>query len=530
MNKSRTAIIRAKIVYFFKETFRAHSKAEYKEIFSRGLNDDNRGISGAFPWLYVRAFFVLLVLFTVNVLVLRLTNNSLYVPSVNFLGGITFSVPFIILLYELYPKRDVSLLLVLGLLVCCGTLAGVITQVAYYFIPVENEWLVAVVAGCVEEVCKAAPAIIAITILKQKNPYACFLIAASVGAGFSVIEDMGYIFYYSDKFIVFYNSDIQATVALFVDRGLSSFCTHIVWTGAIGWAYSYIKKPFKSLHFFFMVILSVGLHICWDLPLEGLWQVLDIAACVVVAAAVNITIVHLSRIRTLAAETDLTRINEGIIAEAKAMGERMRFTNAANLTFVLMWAVLCVLILLFCAMPIGIDSKRVEYDSKEDFIAYLEDYNTFSKDLNRPYDKNGLNDEERFVRGDDGQMELSYVVQYECIDEKDYYFGYTVNGNDGDLDTVAVEIEKDGVYSRQYCNNYNFGGESVWVFDVNAEEVKYYNYNKNGTVTAVTEADAFTGYHLLIIICGVGCAATLASTVVIVGLRIKLRRIKDAER
>ncbi len=59
MNKPDTAVDRARITYFFRETFRAHSKAEYREIFSRGLNEDNEGISGAFPWLYVRAFFAL---------------------------------------------------------------------------------------------------------------------------------------------------------------------------------------------------------------------------------------------------------------------------------------------------------------------------------------------------------------------------------------------------------------------------------------------------------------------------------------
>ena len=70
MNKFKSAVARAKIVYYFKETFRAHSKAEYREIFSRGLNEDNSGVTGAFPFLYVRAFLALFVLFTVNVLVL----------------------------------------------------------------------------------------------------------------------------------------------------------------------------------------------------------------------------------------------------------------------------------------------------------------------------------------------------------------------------------------------------------------------------------------------------------------------------
>lgn len=151
MNKPDTAVDRARITYFFRETFRAHSKAEYREIFSRGLNEDNEGISGAFPWLYVRAFFALFLLFTINTLILRITNNKLYVPSVNFLGGITFVVPFIILLFELYPKRDLSLIILLAVLVGGGTFAGLLSQIGYMLIPVKNEWLAAVEAGVLEE-------------------------------------------------------------------------------------------------------------------------------------------------------------------------------------------------------------------------------------------------------------------------------------------------------------------------------------------------------------------------------------------
>ena len=527
MAKTNSVIQRAKITYFFKETFRFRSKAEYKEIFSRGLNEDNAGVSGAFPWLYVRAFFALLVLFTINVLVLRLTNNTLYVPSVIFLGGITFTVPFIILLYELYPKRDVSLFLILALLVAGGTLSGVLTQTVYRFYNPTNGWISAVLAGCVEEVCKAIPAIIAIAVFKQKNAYACFLFAATVGAGFSVIEDMGYIFVYSDTYFI----DVQSIITLFMDRGLSSFCTHILWTGSIGWAYSYIKKPFKSVRFLLMVLLSVFLHICWDLPIEGWWQVLDIAACVIVAAGVNIAIVHLSRVNTLAAEVDLTAVNEEIIREAKAMGERMRFTNAANLTYVLMWSVLCVVILLFCAMPIGVNYQRVEYDDKEEFIEYLEDGRSFVKNYERAYDPEGDNVEERYEA-----KQLSYVIQFEKIEDYDYYFGYTVSyDNDDncvfelDSDNISVDIEINGSSTRYVGEMYKFGNSYELVFDIKAEEVRQYKYNSDGSVTAVLNAEEFEGYDILIIMCSVGCAVTLASFVVILGLRLKIRSMKDVE-
>lgn len=530
MKNSKTAIVRAKIIYFFKETFRARSKAEYREIFSRGINDDNGGVSGAHPWLYVRAFFAFLVLFTINVLVLRLTDNALYIPSINFLGGITFTIPFIILLYELYPKRDLSLFMLFAILVGGGTLACVLSQVGYMFIPVPNPWIEAVVVGCVEEVSKAVFAIVAIVVLKQKNPYACFLTAATVGAGFSVIEDMGYIFYYSETYFV----DIQMTVTLFIDRGLSSFCTHILWTGAIGWAYSYIRNPFKSVRFILTLLFGIGLHICWDLPIDGWWQVLDIALCTVAAAAVNIAIVHISRIKTLAAEVDLTAVNEGIIQEAKAMGERMRFSNAANLTYVIMWTVICVIVLLFCAMPIGMEYKREEFSSREEFIAYLEDGRTFEKNFDRIYNPYGYNVEERYTRDENDKIALSYVIQSEKSGEYEYLYGYYVGYENGrikyDIDSISVEVETDKYTYTYSCNSYQFGEDIEYVFDINSEDVNRYVYHiSDGSVTAVLNAEEFEGYDMLIIMCCVGCATVFACTVIIVGLRLKIRSMKDAE-
>lgn len=520
MAKFNSAIARARLIYFFKETFRARSKAEYKEIFSRGLNEDNGGVSGAFPWLYVRSFFVFLVLFTVNVLVLRLTNNLLYIPSVVFLGGVTFTVPFVVLLFELYPKRDVSLFLILSLLVAGGTVAGVLTQVVYKFYNPQNGWISAVLAGGLEEVCKAIPAIATIALFRQKNAYACYLLAAAVGAGFSVIEDMGYIFVYSDTYFV----DINSIVKLFVDRGLSSFCTHVLWTGAIGWAYSYIRKPLKSFRFFLTVLLSIALHICWDFPLDGWWQVLDIAACTIIAAAVNIAILHISRRKTLLAEVDLTAVNEQIIREAKAMGERMRFTNAANLTYGIMWAALCVGILLLCAMPIGTDYRREKFDGKEEFITFLEDGRSFLKSRDREYDAANPNVEERWI-----ESELTYVIQREWIDGYDYYFGYYISNGSFELNDISVEVEESGVTSQYPSTLYSFGNTNEWVFDIKAEEVRQYKYYTDGTVTAVLNAEEFEGYNVLIAICGVCCAVTLSSFVVILGLRLKIRSMKDAE-
>ncbi len=513
---------RAKITYFFKETFRAHSKAEYKEIFSRGLGDDGDALSGAFPWLYVRVFFTLLMLFTANVLILRLTGNPIYEPSVTFLGGVTFLIPFVVFLFELYPKRDLSLMLIFSVLVIGGTLSGGLAQLGYALIDAENKWLSAIIAGLVEEIGKIVPAIIAIEFTKQKSPYAGYLLAAAVGAGFSVIEDMGYIFCYSDEF---FHSDIQAVVTVFIERGLTSFCTHVVWTGAVGWAYCRMQKPFRSVWLLFLA-LSVMLHILWDLPLEGWIAAVIIGTCVIAGVIENVAMIYSSHSDILEANIDINSFNDNIIAEAKQMGERMRFTNAANLTFALTCALLSVIILILCALPIGMEFQRVEFESKEQFIARIEGGFNLKADTKRRYDSDERkNVEERYI-----DKKLSYVVQKDVVAgfDGEYYFGYYAS----DYSRPAeISVELDGYSSRIFCKEYDFGGESAWVFEVSADDIISYSYNdENGTVTAVTAAEEFEGYDVLIALVATACGITAGCCVVLTAFRIKLRRVKNEVR
>ena len=77
------------------------------------------------------------------------------------------------------------------------------------------------------------------------------------------------------------------------------------------------------------------------------------------------------------------------------------------------------------------------------------------------------------------------------------------------------------------CVEYKFGEESEWAFEVNAELLKEYSYHKDGTVTAVTAAEEFGGYNLLIGLCATGFALAAGCTVIIIALRIKLWRVKD---
>lgn len=526
--KGESSLTRARITYMFRETFRAHSRDEYREFFTRGLGDDKNGITGTYPWLYVRVFFMLFILFTINTVILRFTGNTLYVPTVTLLGGITFTVPFMVFLFEIYPKRDLSIIKLFGILILGGTAAGVLTQTGYALIKVSNPWYSALISGLVEEVSKAIVAVAAIMIMRKKNSYACFLIAASVGAGFSVIEDMGYIFFYSDMVAASFG-DIRDTVYLFLNRGFSTFCTHILWTGIVGWAYGFGKGKYKPL-FIAFVLGSVFIHSCWNLPFEG-WQHSGIIViCTILTVVSNIVAVRKSLFSTLSDEFDIARINDRIIREAKQMGERMRFTNAANLTFALTCTLLSVIMLALCCLPIGMEKMRVNYSSTDEFIAAVHGGYNLKVDFGREYDPNGKNVEERKIHDGD-ELVLSYLVQEVTFDGYDgtYYYGYYIDreGN-AEREADSISLELDDIASRIPCVEYYFGDESEWAFDVNGSEFTNYTYNKeDGSISCVMDAEAFEGYNLLIALVAAAVGVAGACGIILFAFSIKLRRVRD---
>lgn len=529
--KGEGSLTRARITYMFKETFRAHSKEEYREFLTRGLGDDKRGITGTYPWLYVRIFFILFILFTVNTLILRFTGNTLFVPTVTLFAGITFTIPFTVLLFELYQKRDLSALKLLGILVIGGCVASLVTQLGYGVIKVKDEWMSALVTGMVEEVSKGVVAIAAIMVMKNKNSYACFLIAAVVGAGFSIIEDTGYIFNYSDLVLAQYG-DIRETVYMFIDRGLSAFCTHILWTGIIGWAYGFGKGSHKLLSLLFLIV-SILLHALWNLPLDGFMHSAAIVICSIFTIFISLVAVRKSLFETISNEADLVRLNDNIIKQAKEMGERMRFTNAANLTFALTCTFLSVLAIALCCLPIGMGKARVTFSDPQSFIAEIHgDYN-IKVDWSREYDPNGKNVEERYISDGEGLPEYpSYAIQEATLDGYDgvYYYGYYLNENgvaNRRADSIYLELED--IVSRIPCVEYTFGDETIWAFEV-TDEYSDYTYNKkDGTVSCVIDAEEFGGYNLLIGLVGAAVAISGACGVILFAFTIKLRKVKENE-
>ena len=176
---------RERLAYFFKETFRPHSKEEYAEVFTRGFGGSGYGggevgtVGGAgggfggddstvgadkavgttaarkLPWLYIRVFALNFIIFSVLALTFTLARYTAgYLTAILF-GGLLFNIPLFIFFYELYPRRDMSLVKLVSVLLIGGVVSTVIILFGYEFIysttEEPNPWISTLWVGFWEE-------------------------------------------------------------------------------------------------------------------------------------------------------------------------------------------------------------------------------------------------------------------------------------------------------------------------------------------------------------------------------------------
>lgn len=390
------------IAEFFRQTFRRHGGGEYSEILTRGLHSGNKqGLNRKYPWAYVRLFTLVFVLFAVFLLIIRFTSNELFVPMVTLLGAVSFNLTFLLLLFELYPKKDLSFMAVLLAMLIGGAGSDVLAQILFSIFKPSNEWLHAVYAGFFEELSKAAAIVFVIVVSRKNSPLAGFIFGAAVGCGFSIAEDMGYIFVRANE-MPFVN--LTTVIELAVTRGLSAVCTHTLWTAAIGWAFCRFKRHFANLAVYAVTLLSCGLHICWDLPLGSLALGFVYASCASVALVECILILHLGR-KKVFREEELSAAalykNEGAVNE---MWERAEQENMAassldksdpqywrywgHFTLALAAFLMAVTGVLYCSIPFRETYGTERFKDADSFVSFMQDGMEFKGvQPNRQYDE-----------------------------------------------------------------------------------------------------------------------------------------------
>ncbi len=437
----RFAVLRGKIKYYFKETFRPHSREEYAEIFSRGIGSDS-GYHGKYPWLYMRALALFFILFGFITLVYRLSGDYFDYPTLILFGGLMVNVPLLVFFFELYPKRDISFLALILVMLIGGTVSAAISGIGYEYIYeklfgfVSSDWLSLVFTGVWEEFAKAVPVIIAILLLKKREPLACFLIGAAVGTGFSVYEDMGYIYGYSRTWTIGF-IDFKWAVLCAVGRGFACVCSHAPWTAVIGWAFGRFEKPFKNYRFYAVVLFSMFLHYWADVPFfcEGaVWYRGGIVIWIFEVPATVLEMFFMIR----RSRRELSAGAPPCPETEKAVRVRLKYSHSANLAGVITCCILSLMVCIYCVIPFGYENVRINFPDSQSFVNYMQCGYGLKSDWGRAYDEE-LSDYAQFVQSD----AVKNAVQEVAEGDFTYFYFYEFTYGETAEDTENTENAED---------------------------------------------------------------------------------------
>ena len=369
MNKIKT-----RLKQYFLQSFRKRTKDDYKNIFTRGLDGGNTAYR-VYPWFYLRVLAVFFVVFTVYAVTVSVLHGSAMDRlSFYIIGGSFLDIAMLVLLYELYPHNDFSLLKIACVTFVAGSAAALLSALIYNikFFGIEMEgWYLAVTAGVGEEIAKAVPAVICISIFKKKDsPLSGFLIGAAVGTWFSLTENAGYIWGYSQMY---------AKILTAVVRALGCVFSHAMWTALISWAYCKFKKPFLNFRFYGVVLFCMAMHFCIDMPLADYVIILcaEAAVCGLATLIFGSVVFYKERKSVL----------EKLPVEQAEELPPFPPLHRANLTATGFGAVLCVMLLILSAVFSPIVYKKTAF-TKDEFILYAQNGYAFSPEPEREYDEN----------------------------------------------------------------------------------------------------------------------------------------------
>lgn len=436
-------LFKQNLKYVFKEMLRPRTVADYKEFFTRGAGKKDAQTAASVPWLWLRALAVGFVLFAAAMLSFRLSRGAVDYVTAIVAGGLCVNIPVLVFFYELYPKRDVSVFLLLFIVLAGGILSVSVTTLGYEYIYSDpfnrTPWVSTLWTGFWEELCKGAVALAAIALLKKKNPFVCFLIGFAVGTGYSLFEDLGYIYAYSG------GQKYYWVVLMSLGRGLSCAFSHAPWTGVICWAFAKFKKPFINFRFYLVVFSSMVLHYLADVTffveelnvLSGITWGWAIDAVVVVSIVLLQFFVLRGERRAVVCAICAGESGErSVIAEtvnANARAERL--SHAGNLTAVLCAVAVSALSLAGCALYNFSTPVYKYFEDDQSFINYAQNGLPLFADLERGYDPEAGNYSYLTENG-----EIIYAVQKQTENGYDYFYIYGFDDG-AKLESVAVKID-----------------------------------------------------------------------------------------
>jgi RsiW-degrading membrane proteinase PrsW (M82 family) len=219
-------------------------------------------------WSWLPVLVVGAVLYELVRLTLTDTGDPLFVPTLILLGAAVIPVAFVAFI----SGRDLSFGVgggVVGLTALLGGVVGVLVAGSLEYATARSAGSLSPFAiGLIEEFAKllVPTAVLLVYLLSRRNrhPADGLLLGVACGAGFAVLETMGYAL----VALVESSGNLSLVNGLLLDRGLLSPAAHMAWTGlatAALWRAATEHWRLRTVvHFVVVYLLVSALHAGWD--------------------------------------------------------------------------------------------------------------------------------------------------------------------------------------------------------------------------------------------------------------------------
>ena len=249
-------------------------------------------------WLFVLVGG-LVSYFVVNQTMLD-TQNVLFFPTLLLVGSVTVPAGVLLLEYAIGQGLDGHGGLIIGTAVLAGivgvTLAGTLESSL-----TGTQQQVYLGVAVIEEFAKLLVPLAIFLFFRRRTARAGLALGIAAGAGFAVLETMGYAFYA----LVSRGGGLAAMEQTLQLRALLAPASHIAWTGMVAWALWRIgatpRRRFAVTGLVTAFAAAVGLHYLWD-------QTEDLTAHIVLSV---ISVAILVTLMVLSARRDAVRSQAG---------------------------------------------------------------------------------------------------------------------------------------------------------------------------------------------------------------------------
>jgi RsiW-degrading membrane proteinase PrsW (M82 family) len=216
-------------------------------------------------WSWLPVLIVGTVLYELVLLTVGDTGDPLFVPTLILLGAAVVPVAFVAFVSGRRLSFGVSGATV-GLTALLGGVVGVLVAGALESAALHSfGHLPVILVGLIEEMAKLlVPAAMLVLFRRNRRPADGLLLGVAAGAGFAVLETMGYAL----VALVRSDGDLSTVNSVLFDRGLLSPAAHMAWTGLAGaalwWAATEHWRFRAVMRFVVVYVVVVALHAGWD--------------------------------------------------------------------------------------------------------------------------------------------------------------------------------------------------------------------------------------------------------------------------